>query len=158
MVNTKFHKENLDFMTEFLLETGLSISQFAERCGRTRQDISYLIRQDDIMLSSATEFFTKNGYKLVFSYNAAATDTQHPTVITMDIADVDYSATTKCRLYFLKKQMRRYGLSGKEVADQINVPQHFMKYAFIIDDMRISKLKEIAAAYNWTLKVDIVKV
>lgn len=171
----------LSFMTNIFDALGYNKNKIAKLCGTTQQAMSwYFSVVDDCRLSQAEEFLRAIGLDLKVSINR---DGKTPRQVLPDVKKTGQNngvkftingdvaknikwinpkmpayvnaCTPDKRLYFLATYLPSVGLPITELMQKCNIDMSSLRYYFTSDDIKISKLFDIARATGgdiiWTV-------
>ena len=101
-------------------------------------------------LSFAQEIVDRLGYVLSFSLEREAPSSMH--VVEIELSQ---GTDTIDRLAFLRIAMQKYGISRKDLAEQLGLNYTGVNRWFHVDDIALSYIFEIAELYDLKVKTTI---
>lgn len=144
------NRTNLSFLESLLASIGVSKPELARLMKMSPQNIFAYFRRDDMRLSFAQEIVDRLGYVLSFSLEREAPSSMH--VVEIELSQG--TDTIDC-LAFLRIAMQKYGISRKDLAEQLGLNYTGVNRWFHVDDIAISYIFKIAELYDLKVKTTI---
>lgn len=151
--NGQWELKYLQFVNSFILQSGMSMGEAAEKAGITRQTIYHWFDLDDAKISSVIKFIKGCGYKVEFSLKPA-NDKVGDALVTINAKSFQETVGDKC-LSFLDEALDRYGIQRKEAAERLGLGYTALYYWFKHDDVFISYIYKIAEQNGLKLVIKI---
>ena len=150
---------NLLFLKMFLLNTGLTQKDFAERNGVHKKTVQHYFQTDDISLSTAQRLLAGFGCKMELRYIMPSSSVHiHPDVIARVQASAGKASDR--RLAFLDEALASTGLNSNTLsaallAKGVEIKPYTISRNLRIDDAKMSQLYSYATAFDSTLEITI---
>lgn len=141
----------LDFVSQFMAASGLTVPDLAKAAGVTRQSMHHYMVIDDMKLSVAERMVESLGHWLFLGF--VPEDCSGDVAFDYDRYLEDYRQGAGNRLFFLVAEMRRRGLSREDLAGMVGISIGAVNYFFRNDDIYFSRLMDIAGALGLRLHV-----
>ena len=177
-------KKALGFLTELLKSQNINQKELAERIGVTPQRVSWIFKKaDDCSLGRAQDIAKAAGYGLkvdlipseekkrpkkekisLGDYKYGDVNIKIKGLVLVDrtapqpvvIADCVKDCTEDRRLWFLANFIKRENVMLNQVTENIGVSKSYLYFSFKTDDIPVSVIYRIAAAYGqdvvWSLE------
>lgn len=142
-------KKRLQFLISLMETKGISKPELAAIMGKSRQNIFTYFKRDDMKLSFAQEIAKRLGYNLSFSL-----ESENPAKNNM-IVEIEKLVGNESlkRLAFLRLAMSQYGIERKAIAEQLGLNYVGVSRWFMVDDIALSYIFEIAELYGLNVKI-----
>ena len=146
----------LRFLSEFMRLLGDSGADVARVLGITRGGVAHWFSSDDCKLSYCERYMSERGYDLVLSL-AAKKITRESDKVSISIERKTPEADeVQCKLLaFLQVAMAKFDITKLDIARALDIKYNTVRHWFIVDDIYVSHIFNIAQAFGFKLHIDI---
>ena len=143
--------KRLDFLRAFMNVVGTNDSDLAKKMNKSRMTVARWFQKDDILLSNLRAIFRLFGYSIRILLSRSAYDDDEPIGQHGRLA-FKYD---KGNLPFLSTAMARCGVTARELAERLHVNVSTVQHMFASNDLRLSRVIDIAMALEMSIRVEI---
>ena len=145
----------LKFLTEFMMLCGECSADIARATGLTRGGVSHWFSSDDCKLSYCEQYINLKGYDLILELKKQSRYQSKTVSINIERKTLEPDEMPCRRLVFLLSAMMKYGISKVQVAKDLELKYNTVRHWFVVDDIYISHIFNIARIYGFQVCIDI---
>lgn len=145
----------LKFLSEFMMLCGECSADIARATGLTRGGVSHWFSSDDCKLSYCEQYINLKGYELNIELRKQLPSTDSSVSINIERKTPDPDDSSCRRLLFLLAAMAKNGLTKVQIAKDLELKYNTVRHWFIVDDIYISHIFNIAKLYGLQVCFDI---
>lgn len=146
----------LKFLSEFMRLMGDSGAEVARILGITRGGVAHWFSSDDCKLSYCESYMNARGYDLVLSFVAKKITSESEQVsISIERRTPDPEDVHCRRLAFLQVAMAKQDIAKLDIAKALDIKYNTVRHWFIVDDIYVSHIFNIAGAFGFKLSIEI---
>lgn len=145
----------LKFLTEFMTLCGECSADIARATGLTRGGVSHWFSSDDCKLSYCEQYINLKGYDLIIELKKQSSYQSRTVSINIERKAPEPDETPCRRLVFLLSAMAKYGLTKVQIAKDLDLKYNTVRHWFVVDDIYISHIFNIARIYGFQVCIDI---
>ncbi|MBR5019633.1 MAG: hypothetical protein IKX53_08395 [Bacteroidales bacterium] len=144
-------QRRLEFLRTLLATSDVTFNDLARHFNVSRVTVGNWFFRDDIHLSTLDQICTYCGYEFQLSLCRSAYEPDEP-VPQLGRRALQYQ---RGNLQFLCVAMARRGITAKEISEKMERNISTVQYWFNTNDMNLSRVEAIAAAFDMSVRIDI---
>ena len=150
-MKTTNQPKRLDFLRSFLAMIGISEKELANMMNMSRSAVHNWFKKDDIFLSQLETIFRIFRYSFKIFLNKTPYDGDKPVEQLGRLA----FKFDQGNLQFLSTAMARCKVTARGLAERLHINISTVQHMFAVNDLRLSRVIDIAMALDLSISVEI---